>query len=275
MHGPTEFFDVSRFNLAIKLERALFVVCISDFTRSQLMAHCAPELWDKLHVVHVGIPLEQFTNRAGARPEPTEPTILTIGRHVPEKGQGLLLEAAAMLLERRKMVNVTLAGDGAARADLERLAERLGLAARTSFPGAVGQDDLRALYADATIFCLPSFAEGTPGVLMEAMAMELPVISTRITGVPEIIDDGRTGLLVPPGRVDLLTDALERLLDDPALRRQIGAAARATIAREFETEKSAEELLRLFTSELKIAPSTAPRAESDPPARRPRALSTK
>jgi len=255
MHGPTEFSDVSHFRLAEKLRRARFVVCISDFTRSQLMSLCDPQAWDKLHVIHVGIPIEQFTNSSEKGSPRAEPTILFIGRQVPEKGQGVLLEAVALLAKRGHRVNVTLAGEGTVRPDFECLAKRLGIASRTFFPGAVGQDDIRTLYASASIFCLPSFAEGVPGVLMEAMAMEVPVVSTRITGVPELIDDGHTGLLVAPGRADQLADALERLLIDPSLCRKMGAAAREMVIREFNTEKSAQKLHALLISQLAPMPA--------------------
>jgi colanic acid/amylovoran biosynthesis glycosyltransferase len=250
MHGPTEFFDVDGSHLVEKLQSARFVVCISDFARSQLMVFCSPEMWGKLHVIHIGIPIEQFTDHRPGVSHREDPTILLIGRQVPEKGQGVLLEAVALLAERGLEVQVTLAGDGAARPDFERLAERLGIASNVSFPGAVGQDDICTLYADATVFCLPSFAEGVPGVLMEAMAMETPVVSTRIAGISELIDDGRSGLLVAPGRADHLADALERLLRDSPLRQAMGAAGREKVIREFNTESSAEQLYALFLSQL-------------------------
>ena len=149
---------------------------------------------------------------------------------------------------------MTLAGEGALRPDLERLAERLGIAARVSFLGAVGQDRLRELYETASIFCLPSFAEGVPVVLMEAMAMGLPVVSTRITGIPELIEDGVGGLLVPPGRPDELADRLESLLTDPALCRELGIRGREAVLREFDAERSAAQLYELFCRRL-LAPA--------------------
>ncbi len=254
MHGPTEFFDVSHFRLAEKLSRARLVVCISDFARSQLMSLSEPEVWDKLHVVHCGIPIDQFPRSHSADRPGVEPSILYVGRLVPEKGQAVLLEALGALVERGRQVSVTLVGEGPGRADLERLAERLGIAARTSFLGAVGQDDIRAIYAGASVFCLPSFAEGVPCVLMEAMATGLPVVSTRITGIPELVEDGHTGLLVAPGRADELAGALERLLADPALCRELGVNARAKVIEEFDAERSAEQLYALFTRELSPRP---------------------
>lgn len=251
MHGPAEFFDVSHFRLREKLRHARFVVCISDYARSQLMVLSEPAVWDRFHVVHCGIPLEQFTRSGDGAARQAEPTILYLGRMVPEKGQAILLQAVALLAKRSQSVKVILAGDGPSRPGLERIAEQLGIASRSSFPGVVGQEQIQALYASAAIFCLPSFAEGVPCVLMEAMAMGLPVVSTRIAGIPELIDDGHTGLLVAPGRPDELADALQLLLNDPSLCSQMGSSGRQKVIGEFTTEKSAEQLYALFERELR------------------------
>jgi colanic acid/amylovoran biosynthesis glycosyltransferase len=250
MHGPTEFLDLRHYRLAEKLESAAFVVCISDFARSQLMSLCPPSRWQRLRVVHVGIPVEQFTRTTPqALPGPGA-RILYIGRLVPEKGQAVLLEAIAELVRRGHDVTATLAGEGSLRPELERMAERLGLASRVEFPGAVGQHRLRDLYEAATVFCLPSFAEGVPVVLMEAMAMEVPAISTRITGIPELIEHERGGLLVSPGRADELADALESLLTDTSRYRELAGGGREQVLREFDAERSAEKLLGLFEEML-------------------------
>jgi colanic acid/amylovoran biosynthesis glycosyltransferase len=137
------------------------------------------------------------------------------------------------------------------------LAERLGIARRVSFLGAVGQDEIRALYAAASIFCLPSFAEGIPVVLMEAMAMERPVVSTRITGIPELIECDRNGVLVAPGRPDELADALEGLLGDDRRRRELSARARETIVEDFNAEHSTEQLHALFAEQIPLADRVA------------------
>jgi colanic acid/amylovoran biosynthesis glycosyltransferase len=258
MHGPTEFSDLRHYRLTEKLASARFVVCISDFARSQLMALSDPEAWDRLRVVHVGIPVEGFTRAGSPIPRNRNPAILYVGRLVPEKGQAVLLEAVAQLAERGHRAEVSLAGDGPLRPSLERLAEHLGIASRVSFLGAVGQDDLHALYEEASIFCLPSFAEGVPVVLMEAMAMGLPVVSTRITGIPELIEDGVDGLLVAPGRPDELAERLERLLDDPSLCRELGSRGREKVLREFDAERSAVQLYELFSAQLRGRPAPSP-----------------
>lgn len=257
MHGPTEFSDVSRYRLAEKLERARFVVCISDYARSQLMALSEPSVWERMHVVHCGIPIEQFTNSRngdGARGRDQDsavnPTVLYIGRLVPEKGQAILLKAVALLKERGRRVNLVLAGDGPLRLELERAAGHLEIATQSLFLGAVGQEEIYALYAGASVFCLPSYAEGVPVVLMEAMAMGVPVVSTRIAGIPELVQDGHTGLLVAPGRPDELADALQLLLDDQAFRGTMGKRAREKVVGDYNTVGTAIRLYALFQREL-------------------------
>jgi colanic acid/amylovoran biosynthesis glycosyltransferase len=257
MHGPTEFWDVRHYRLAEKLASASFVICISEFCRSQLMNLCEPERWERLRVVHCGIPVEDFTRREPA-PEPGPGArILYIGRLVPEKGQTVLLEAIAELTRRGHDVTATIAGEGALKPELEKMAERLRLSDRVEFPGAVGQHQLRDLYEEAAVFCLPSFGEGVPIVLMEAMAMEVPPISTRIAGIPELIEHEHGGLLIPPGRADELADALESLLTEPAFHRELAAAGRQKVLKEFDTHRSAAQLLAIFEEMLEgHAPET-------------------
>ena len=250
MHGPTEFFDVSHYRLTEKLRRARFVVCISDYARSQLMTLSEPAAWERLHVVHCGIPIDEFTNSSNGDGRKGSLRVLYLGRLVPEKGQAVLLQAVALLSKRGHSVKITLAGDGPSRPGLERIAEQLGIASLSSFVGAVSQEELHALYANASVFCLPSYAEGVPVVLMEAMAMGLPVVSTRIAGIPELVEDGRTGLLVSPGRPDELADALQRVLDDPSLYGKIGSNAREKVILEFNADRSAEQLYARFKEEL-------------------------
>jgi colanic acid/amylovoran biosynthesis glycosyltransferase len=254
LHGPDELFDVRHFRLAEKAARAAFVVCISDFTRSQMLAICPPETWQKLHVVHVGIPIAQFT-RTRQRVDPEQPPrILFVGRHVPQKGHVVLLEAIALLASRGIETELVVAGDGPSRGRLEAHAASLGIAERTRFPGAVGQEQIRELYERASIFCVPSFAEGLPTVLMEAMALGLPVISSRINGVPELVRHGETGLLVTPGRADELADAIELLLEDPDLTQRLAAAGTAAVHRDYDLAGCAARLHALLASTPGAAP---------------------
>jgi glycosyltransferase involved in cell wall biosynthesis len=143
-------------------------------------------------------------------------------------------------------VRAEIIGGGPKREDLERIARDLGLSERVRFLGAVGQDDIRHHFAHADLFCLSSFAEGLPVVLMEAMAMGKPVVAPRIMGISEIVADGESGLLVPPARADLLADAIERLASEPQLRRRLGDRGRAIVEAEFDVRSEARRLRDLL-----------------------------
>jgi colanic acid/amylovoran biosynthesis glycosyltransferase len=247
MHGPNEFYDVSRFRLAAKAASAAAVVCISDFARSQVMAFAPEEVWPRFSIVHCGVdPTEFDPDREAPTSSDEEFRILYVGRLVPFKGQGILLEAAAEMRSKGTDVRLTLVGEGPSRAELERRAHELDLADAVIFAGAVGQDEIRAHYAAAAVFCLPSFAEGVPVVLMEAMAMRVPVVTTRVMGIAELVDDGEDGLLVPPGRVDELTVALQRLAHDPDLRQDLGRRGREKVVSQFDVRESGRQLARVF-----------------------------
>ena len=178
--------------------------------------------------------------------------VLFVGRLLHGKGLPLLFEAIAELRRRGLDVRATIVGDGPAREECEAVAHRLGLSELVDFVGAVGQDDIRRHYQRADVFCLPSFAEGIPVVAMEAMAMELPVVTTRIMGIPELVDDGKDGLLVAPGRADALTDALERLVRSPEDRRRIGRAAREKVRERYDVARSAQRMRAVLEDELRL-----------------------
>jgi glycosyltransferase involved in cell wall biosynthesis len=130
------------------------------------------------------------------------------------------------------------------------MVEHLGLAGHVSFVGAVGQEEMRELYSAALLFCLPSFAEGIPVALMEAMAMRCPVVSTRIAGIPELIENGDTGLLVSAGAVGELVHALRRLLDDETLRHGLGSRGREKVLSDFNIDTTVPGLVALFRQVL-------------------------
>jgi glycosyltransferase involved in cell wall biosynthesis len=246
MHGSTEFFDVREHRLPQKVERARFVACVSAHGRSQLMAHVGTEHWDKLRVVRCGVELSRFDpSEAGRDGRP--PEILTVGRTVPVKGQSLLIDSVAELERRGLTARLTIVGDGPELPELRRRAERLGVADRVEFTGAVSQHDVPGYYERADVFALPSFAEGLPVVLIEALAMGIPVVASRITGIPELVEEGVSGLLVVPGQGDALTDALHDLLErSPEERREMGHAGRRRVAAEFDVDRSSRVLLDLF-----------------------------
>lgn len=247
MHGCMEFWDVERYNLGRKVAASDLVIAISDFTRAQLMNFVEPEHWDKIEVVHCGVDVDTYRPAAadGERSQTTR--VLCVGRLSPEKGQTLLLKAIADLRASGiDTIQLTLVGDGPLRAALERECSELRLADVVTFAGAVDQDAMPEYYRRADVFCQPSFMEGIPVVLMEAMASGLAVVSSGVAGIPELIDDGESGILVRPGRTDELARAIAELARDPARREALGRRGRETVLRDFDARENAAEVATRF-----------------------------
>ena len=252
IHGPDIFNEENTSLLAEKTGRAVFVRCISYFCRSQVMRLARFEHWSKLHIVHCGIDPADFPPRPA--PNNAEPEIVCVGRLVAAKGQYVLLQACRELLDRGLRTHVTFLGDGPERTRLEMAAAELGVDGMVTFAGAVGQDVVRAGLERADMMVLPSFAEGLPVVLMEAMAMEVPCVSTRIMGIPELIEDGVNGFLVPASDSRALADKIETLVRDPMLRAEFGRRARRAVLQGFVMEECGRAMHGLF---MRYAPETA------------------
>jgi glycosyltransferase involved in cell wall biosynthesis len=236
---------VEKFYLRQKVERAKFVLCVSNFCRSQLMRISAPKHWDKMRVVRLGVDPDVFYPlRERHRVErPLE--ILCVGRLVPSKGQLVLLQACAILLSKGCSLRVRLVGAGPDREHLQAFAQQMGIEA--VFEGAKSHDEVRQLLGRADIFALASFAEGVPVALMEAMAMEVPCVSTGIAGIPELIRDGLDGLLVPASSAEALAAALERLVEEPLLRRSLGLAGCKRVHDLYNLKENASLLASIFS----------------------------
>jgi glycosyltransferase involved in cell wall biosynthesis len=244
MHGSTEFYSTERFNLRRKVAAADGVICVSEFTRSQLMYLSTPEHWEKLRVVHCGADLERY--QWGAPHDRPCLGVLCVSRLVPGKGLELLVDAIAGLAERGTEAQLTVVGDGPLEPSLRARAEHLGVADRVLLEGAVGQDEMPRYYREADVFCLPSFAEGVPVVLMEAMASGRPVVATRIAGIPELVDDGTSGLLVTAGSLSELVGTLERLAAAPEVRAEMGVAGRKKVEESFDARRCAARVAKVF-----------------------------
>ncbi|MBE9609562.1 glycosyltransferase family 4 protein [Chitinilyticum piscinae] len=238
IHGPDEFHDAHGQQLAAKVAAADHIVCISQFARSQLMLFSAPQHWHKMEVVRLGVGEDFQMVEPASHPVLR---LLCVGRLSAAKGQHLLLRAVSRLQQGGVAVSLVLAGGGPDDASLHQEAARLGLE-RVRFTGPQPREAVRALYRQADVFVLPSFAEGIPVVLMEAMASGLPCVSTRIAGIPELIADGRTGLLLPPGDEDALFEALLLLAGHPELRQRLGQRARAAVHEHYWLERNLDRL---------------------------------
>ncbi len=249
VHGPDEFYDVAAHRLAQKIEAASFICCIGRYCRSQLMKLSAPGMWSKFEIAPLGVDPSEFTPRAEP-PSGQSFQLLCVGRLVAAKGQRILLEAVNQLIAAGRQVQLTLAGDGPDRALLERYVEAHGMGERVQLRGAVTQAEVRALCAAAHAFVLPSFAEGIPVALMEAMAMEVACISTAITGIPELIESGSDGLLVAPSDVDALARAIAVLMDDEMLRRALARQGRRKVAAAYNLTPNIDNLAGIFARRL-------------------------
>jgi colanic acid/amylovoran biosynthesis glycosyltransferase len=247
VHGPTELLDMQAHKLARKVRAADAVICTSDFVRSQLLSLVPEPGGTHLVTLRCGVDRTIFHPPAEP-PDGTPVEILNVAGMSARKGHRVLLDALAELDRRGVDFHAKLVGDGPERAALEEHVGNLGLDDRVTFMGALGEHVVPGLYRRADIFCLPSFAEGVPTVLMEAMASELPVVTTHIMGVPELVRDGHSGLVIPPARSDALADALEALAGDPELRRKLGRAARERVESEYDLHRSAVQLARLLGS---------------------------
>ena len=239
LHGPDIFYEPFRWRLDEKIARARFVACISHFCRSQAMAFSDRRHWGKLHIVHCAVDPARY--RKGAR---EGAHALFVGRLAAVKGVPVLLEAMAALGE--EAPRLTLIGDGPERAALEADAQRLGLSGRVTFAGYRSQDEVAEALAATDLFILPSFAEGLPVVLMEALAAECCAIATRIAGIPELIEDGVTGRLVAPGDAEGLAAAIREALADSEGRAAMGRAGRARVEDSFNIAREPARLAALI-----------------------------
>lgn len=250
LHGPDIFFAPEHWRLDTKIARAAFVACISDFARSQAMLFSAPAHWEKLHVVHCGI----VPDRYGAAVPGAGNRLVFVGRLAAVKGVPVLLQALAAARLERPDLHLTLIGDGPERPAIEAAARDHGLADAVTFAGYRSQAEVALALAQADMLVLPSFAEGVPVVLMEAMAARLPVIATRVGGVGELVAEGAAGILVPPGDADGLSRAILRLAGDGGLRAQMGAAGRETVCHDFDIAQEAARLAILLIAAQTGAP---------------------
>lgn len=251
IHGPDEFDDVAGQKLALKMQRADAVVCISQFARSQLMRISRPADWLKFQVCRLGVdPLHfDYKPRHSHLPR-SQATIklLCVGRLTPAKGQVVLIQACAALRDMHLDFHLTLVGEGPDRQRIEAEIARHRLGGQVRLTGAVGQAQVREALGQADIFVLPSFAEGIPVVLMEAMASGAPCISTPVNGIPELIAHRRTGLLATAGDVASLVKELETLIREPALRAHLAEAARQKIESDFDLPANVQALGRIFAN---------------------------
>lgn len=231
VHGPEEFDKPQFIGLAEKIERARFVVAISSYGRSQLYRWVAHTQWPKVQVVHCG--LEAAFHNVPPSDPPDRAQLVCVGRLCEQKGQLLLIQAMALLAQRGVIWDLVLAGDGEMRPDIEALVAQHGLQSQVRITGWISSSQVRAEILAARAMVLPSFAEGLPVVIMEAMALRRPVLTTAIAGIPELVRPGESGWLFAAGDVEELANSIADCLATPVTKlAHMGAQAhRRVLAR--------------------------------------------
>ena len=249
VHGPEEFDAPRALSLSAKMENAAFTVAISQYGRSQLCRWQPHTAWPRIKVVHCGIDPGLFPDPALPPDEGVK--LVTIGRLSEQKGQLILPRVVAMLRDEIPGLHLTLIGDGELRAPLEQAIWAEGLQDHITLAGWSAEDGVRSALAQSHALILPSFAEGLPMVIMEAMAAGRPVISTYVAGIPELVQDGKTGWLVPAGDAGALADAVRALAAaKPAMRAEMGAAARDRVLGWHDMYGEAEKLAGHFRAAI-------------------------
>jgi colanic acid/amylovoran biosynthesis glycosyltransferase len=246
IHGPDEF-DTRSIHLAEKIKRAMFVVAVSSFGRSQIFRFLEQKDWEKVKVVHCGI------DRAFADLSPVVTSeskrLVCVGRLCEQKGQLLLMEAAAVLAKEKREFELILVGDGEHREAIERLIVEHNLVGKVKVTGWASANRVKEEILSARALILPSFAEGLPVVLMEAMILGKPVLSTYIAGIPELVIHGKTGWLFPAGSKDDMLFAIRSCLDtSKEVLREMAGFARARALERHNQEEQAEKLSDLLKS---------------------------
>ena len=245
VHGPKEFDVPSAIGLTEKIERAAFVVAISSFGKSQLFRWCNYKQWSKIHVVHCGV--DKAFLHTSPQPIPDQPSLVCVGRLCEQKGQLLLVEAAARLAAQGREFKLVLVGDGELRQETEALIEHFSLHNQIEITGWATNSQVKEQILAAKAMILPSFAEGLPVVIMEALALSRPVVSTYVAGIPELVEPGICGYLVPPGSVEALTEAMDKILALPiSTLEQMGKTGAQRVAQNHDITKEAQKLAALF-----------------------------
>lgn len=245
VHGPEEFDKVQAIALTEKIERAAFVVAVSSFGKSQLYRWCERQHWSKIHVVHCGVD-ELFLTQTPV-PIPDQPRLVCVGRLTEQKGHLLLVEAAGRLAAESLPFKLVLVGDGPLRSEIETLMAQYGLQDRVEIMGWASSREVQQQLLASRGLVLPSFAEGLPVVIMEALALSRPVISTYVAGIPELVEPNTCGWLVPPGSVESLTEAMRAALQAPVeTLEQMGRAGAHRVSEQHDAAKEASKLAALF-----------------------------
>lgn len=245
VHGPEEFDKAEAIALPEKIKQAKFVVAISSYGKSQLFRWCDYKDWSKIQVVHCGVD-PMFLDYPSV-PIPQERRLVCVGRLSEQKGHLLLVEAVSQLVAEGLNFKLVFVGDGPLRPQIEHLISTLKLHNHIEITGWATNTQVQQHLLSSQALVLPSFAEGLPVVIMEALALGRPVISSYVAGIPELVEPGKSGWLVPPGALEDLTATLKTTLTTPVEQlEQMGKIGAAKVAENHNIKIEAEKLAALF-----------------------------
>jgi glycosyltransferase involved in cell wall biosynthesis len=260
-HGPEEFDQPLALGLDLKVRDAAFAVAISEHGRSQLQRWVPYDQWSKIEVVRCG--LDPMFLEAPRVPMPASRRLVCVGRFAEQKGLPVLIEAAGRLRADGVNFELILVGDGPLRGEIEALIQRHGLGDCVHLAGWKSSAEVRDLITNSRALVLPSFAEGLPVVIMEALALGRPVISTWVAGIPELVEPGACGWLVPPGSSEALAEAICELLDTPLDElERMGARGARRVAERHNIAIEARRLRGLIGRGVRSEPGPASRPPS-------------
>ncbi len=263
VHGPDEF--LKPMGLEEKVHRSDFVVAISSFGRSQMYMRSRHTDWPKINVVHCG--LEPSFYQTSAAPVTETPRFVCVGRLCEAKGQLLLIEAAQQLKSQQVPFELVLAGDGPLRPDLEKLIKKYGLEDQIRITGWISSSEVRDEILAARALVLPSFAEGLPVAIMEAMALRRPVLTTYVAGIPELVKHGENGWLFAAGSVNKLARMMLHCLKTPVeVLQQMGDAGYERFVQRHTSDTEVGKLAALFRAPNTAVPSAIRHSPSHPAA---------
>lgn len=245
VHGPEEFDKPEFISLGEKIRCSSFVVAISSYGRAQLYRWVGPVYWDKIKVIRCG--LEPAFYGVPSTDYNDSRNLVCVGRLCEQKGQSLLVAAVARLVRKGEDIHLTLAGDGPMREELEQMVSLHKVESYITITGWISSEQVREQILSSRALILPSFAEGLPVVIMEAMALQRPVISTYVAGIPELVVPGENGWLVAAGDVEKLSDIMLEVLHTPgADLERLGRNARNGVLENHNIDTEAGKLSYLF-----------------------------
>lgn len=248
LHGISETDYPAGLLLSEKIAKASFVSCASYFMQAQAMRNVSPEHWLKFRIVRCGVDCGRIQSIPVSTTDSGIPRLICVGRLSPEKGHVGLLEVMQRLRDKGVLFDLTLVGDGPSRAAIETLVDRLGLRDRVHFSGYLSESDTLTAIAESDVLVLPSFMEGLPVVLIEAFALGKPVVASRVAGIPELVEHGKSGLLFTPSDLTALEEALNQMLSARGVWTDMGRAGQMRVEDEFELSIAAKIMQQCFLS---------------------------